>query len=83
VLSTAGSIGACALAPRYREIPYSATRAVGLPGSPPASTMGHGFFALAAGVSRAAGVNLLLIAICLVVIGASLVLRPWIASARD
>lgn len=41
-----------------------------------------GFFALAAGVSRAAGVDLPLLAICLVVIGASLILRPVISSAR-
>ncbi len=42
-----------------------------------------GLFALAAGGSRAVGVDLPLLAICLVVIGASLVLRPWVAADSD
>lgn len=42
-----------------------------------------GLFALGAGVGRAAGVDLPLLPICLVVIGGSLVVRPWITSAKD
>lgn len=41
-----------------------------------------GLLALAAGVGRAVGVDLPLLSICLVVIGASLVLRPWITATR-
>lgn len=42
-----------------------------------------GLFALAAGGSRAVGVDLPLLAICLVVIGASLVLRPGAPADGD
>lgn len=42
-----------------------------------------GVLALAAGASRAVGVDLPLLAICLVVIGASLALRPWTAGPRE
>jgi len=39
-----------------------------------------GLFALAAGLGRSFGVDLPLLAICLMVIGASLVFKPWITT---
>jgi hypothetical protein len=41
-----------------------------------------GLLALAAGVGRSMGVNLPLLAICLLVIGASLVVRPWMGAPQ-
>lgn len=39
-----------------------------------------GCFALAAGLGRSLGLDLPLLAICLLVIGVSLVLKPWVAA---
>ena len=41
-----------------------------------------GLLALAAGIGRSLGVNLPLLAICLLVIGASLVVKPWLGAPQ-